>query len=322
VRVFLLGLIFVSPPFLKALLLRWFCDAKIGHKAHIGWFSTVLGRRVVLGAHSVIRPCTVVSVSGDVTLGSYSEISSFTLVYGSSSLSVGEHSYIGPQSLINVDEPIRVGDESALGPRAMLFTHGSFFSYLEGYWARRSGITIGNKVWCAAAVFIHPGVEIGDNTFVNSRSVVTQSVPGGSVVEGNPATVVGTTDRLRRKMSTRRIDAAVERILHDFAEVGLRRELGIEIIDDSDRQLSFTWHRHSYQIVHVSSAEHHVPTERGAGTRRVFLANDPNWLPPSDALSFDLTRLETEFSSDPIHKALRLFMLRYYGIKFGDKGLE
>jgi acetyltransferase-like isoleucine patch superfamily enzyme len=316
----LFALIFASPPFLKVLLLRWFCSAQIGHHVHIGWLSAVMGRRIVLGDRTTIRPCTLIKLSGEVSLGSYSEVSSFNLIYGSSSLTIGDHCYIGPQSLINVEEEVRLGNGSALGPRSMVFTHGSFLPYTEGYWAKLAGVTIGNKVWCAARVFIHPGVEIGDDTFVNAGSVVTQSIPAGSVVEGNPARVIYPMEQVKRKMSPRRVDAALDQVLHDFAEVGLRRELGIQEIKEAAHQLSFQWRRHEYRIIVVPSAgPSDSITAPHARMRQILLLNVPGWSPPPGAMVFDLVNMETPFSSEQIHTALRLFMLRYYGIQFTEK---
>lgn len=321
-RALLFGLVFISPPFLKKWLLRWFCAARIGPHAHIGWFSAVMGRRIGLGHHSVIRPFTLIRLDGDFRLGSYSEISSFTLIYGSSSLIVGDQCYIGPQSLINADEEVRLGDESALGPRCMVFTHGSFLPYTEGYWVRLAGVTLGKRVWCAAGVFIHPGVEIGDDTFVNSRSVVTQAIPPGSVVEGNPAQVVRSMDQVRRKMSPRRVDAAALQMLHDFAEIGLRRELGLEEIEDKGHTLRFRWRGQAYSIALVPSTGA-LPEgmDSTPGVRRIFLVNCAGWSPPPQSMVFDLLTMRTRFSSDRIHSALRLFMQRYYGVRFRDLGV-
>lgn len=320
-RALLFGLIFISPPFLKKWLLRRFCAAKIGHRAHIGWFSAVIGRRVELGPHSAIRPFTLIRLDGDLRLGSYSEISSFTLIYGSANLIVGDQCYIGPQSLINADEEVRLGDESALGPRCMVFTHGSFLPYTEGYWVRLAGVTLGNRVWCAAGVFIHPGVEIGDDTFVNSRSVVTQAIPPGSIVEGNPAQVVRSMDQVRRKMSPRRVDAAALQMLHDFAEIGLRRELGLKEVEDRGQVLGFRWRGQAYRITLVpSTGDLPEGMEPIPDVRQIFLVNCPSWSPPPHSLVFDLLTRQTRFSSDPIHTSLRLFMQRYYGVRFRDSG--
>jgi acetyltransferase-like isoleucine patch superfamily enzyme len=318
-------------------LLRWFCRAKIERRAHIGWFSAVMGRQVVLGEHSVVRPFTLIKLTGDVRLGSYSEVSSFTLIYGSSSLIIGEASYVGPQSLINVDEEVRMGHGSALGPRSMVFTHGSYLPYTEGYWAKMAGVVIGNKVWCAAGVFLHPGVEIGDDCFVNSRSVVTRSIPSGSIVEGNPAKVIRPMAQVKRKMSPRRVDVALAQVMHDFCEIGLRRELGIETIietvEASKHQIDFFWRGHAYRIRLVPSTGYtpvvgavdcdppraESAAESAAGVRCIYLVNLPGWSAPEGAWVLDMSRMQTPFDSDHILDCLRLFMLRYYGIRFRDR---
>jgi acyl-[acyl carrier protein]--UDP-N-acetylglucosamine O-acyltransferase len=320
VRALLFGLVFVSPPFLKGLLLRWFCGAKVGYRARIGWFSSVVGRRVELGAHSVIRPFTLIRLAGELTLGSYSEISSFTLIYGSSSLIVGDHSYIGPQSLINAEEEVRLGQGSALGARSMVYTHGSFLPYTEGYWIKLAGVTIGDKVWCAAGGFIHPGVEIGDDTFVNSRSVLTRSVPPGSVVEGNPAQVICRMERMKRRMSPRRLDAALSQLLRSFAEIGLRRELGIEAVEESKYQLRFRWRGEAYRVALIPSmGDLPAAGEPDSGVHQILLVNRPGWSPLPGAAVFDLATMRTPFTSGRIATVLRLFMQRYYGIKFRDQ---
>jgi acetyltransferase-like isoleucine patch superfamily enzyme len=317
VKTILLGLIFIAPPFLKKILLRGFCHAKIGRHAEIGWLSSVVARNIELGEFSVVRPLTIIQLKGDFKLGANSEISSFSLIYGSSSLCIGENSYIGPQAMINVEEPVQLGNGSALGPRSMVFTHGSFLPYTQGYWARRAGVTLGNQVWCAAGVFIQPGIEIGDDTFVNSMSMVTQSIPAGSVVEGNPARVVTTMERVKRKMTPARVDAALVQILNDFAEIGLRRELGIQNIETHQACLRFQWRGRMYELAVIRSNDFAI-IHPHSNVRQIFLVNRPNWIPPAGATIFDLTTQQTSFRADVIHTALRLFMQRYFGVRFQD----
>lgn len=315
-RVLLFGLVFISPPFLKNLLLKWFYGAEIGDQAHIGWFSAVMGRHIALGDHSVVRPLTLIRLDGDIRLGAHSEVSSFNLIYGSSSLLIGDYSYVGPQCLINADEPVKIGHRSAVGPRSMIFTHGSFLPYTEGYWVKLAGVTVGDKVWCAAGVFLHPGVEIGEDSFVNSKSVVTQSIPPGSVVEGNPAKVIYPMERVKRKMSPRRVDAAIQQMLHDFAEIGLRRELELTEIEQTKSELRFIWHGQAYQVRLIPSTGE--TNGSPANSRQVVIVNDPAWSAPTGAMVFDMASMQTPFSSDQIHTALRLFMQRYYGVRFSD----
>lgn len=49
---------------------------------------------------------------------------------------------------------------------------------------------IGKRCFIGARSVILPGIEIGDGSIVAAGSVVTKNVPPGSVVAGNPATVV------------------------------------------------------------------------------------------------------------------------------------
>lgn len=318
-QVIRLGLVFLAPPFAKIWLMRWLFGARIGRKAHMGWFSAVSGKCVSLGDHCTVRAFTLIHILGDVHLGSYTEISSFNLVYGSGALRIGDWCYIGPQSLLNIDESVEIGDESALGPRSMIFTHASFFPYTEGYWVRRAGVRLGRRVWCAAGAFIHPGVEIGDNSFVNSRSVVTQSIPAGSVAEGNPARVIYAMERTVRKPTPAFVDLAMRKVLSDYAEVVLRREMRLapESISDQGGLLHFRWQGKAYRVIPIPSTGS-LPAEEGweASERRIYVINRPGWTAPQGSMSLDLNTRRTKYLHDAVHTSLRLFMLRYYGIRF------
>lgn len=310
-------LVFISPPFLKKLWLRLFFSAKLGKHTYIGWFSAVIGNKIELEDYSSIKPLTLIKLDGDFHLGAYSEISSFTLVYGSSDLFIGDQCYIGPQALINVDEPVIIENESALGARCMVFTHGSFFPYTEGYWVKLAGVHLGSRVWCAAGVFIHPGVEIGNNTFVNSGSVVNQSLPSDSIVEGNPAKVVYSMSRVKREMTSKHVDLALEKVLHEFAEIGLKRELKIKSIQKTQRSLEFNWKGKQYRVVIIpSTIENAELLKFDKQTRHILLCNSLSCDFPDDALIFDVVHMRARYLPDPIHSAFRRFALRYFGMKF------
>lgn len=49
---------------------------------------------------------------------------------------------------------------------------------------------IGNYVYIGTGALIMPGVTIGDNSLIAAGSVVTKSIPAGSVAAGNPARVL------------------------------------------------------------------------------------------------------------------------------------
>ena len=307
------ALLFILPPAVKPWVLRVCCGAQVGRHVQIGWFASIMGRRISLGDHCAIRALTLIRCDGDITLGRYALVSSFTLVYGARGLRLGAHSYLGPQCLINTEEEVSIGNWSALGARCVVYTHGSFLPYTEGYWVRFGPVTVGDYVWCAAGVFLQPGAEIGDNSFVNSRSVVSGALPPGSVAEGSPARVVGEMERMRRSMSPRRRDAAAAHMLRHFGELTLRESLGLAVREEGGA-LHFRHKRHSYRIA-VANAHGPAPDARGCGDRTIWLVCRPDWRPPDAELWLDLDRKLMTNAHDHIYIELALFLKRYYGVQ-------
>lgn len=319
-RSFIFVVVFICPPFLKGYVLRWFSGARIGRHVRIGWFSAVMGRQIELGDFSEVRALTLIRCDGGVRISRYCVISNFVLVYGSASFIVGDHCYVGPQCLINADEDVRIGKGSALGPRCMIFTHGSFLPYTEGYWVKFSGVTIGDHVWIAAGVFIHSGVEVGSDVFVNSRSVLTRDVPAGEVVEGFPAVRVAGMAQLRRNMSPERLDAASSQMLERFRDVVLRRRWGIELGANTANRLDFRYRNREYLMLYVpSNAAMPELGEKDHDKRCIFLVNRAHWLPPAavkNPVIFDLTAMKTQWSRDKVAGELWRFMRTYFGVTF------
>ncbi len=60
-------------------------------------------------------------------------------------------------------------------------------------------ITIGNNVYIGARSTILPGVNIGNKVIIGACSVVTKNIPDNSLVVGNPAKIIKTTDEYYEK---------------------------------------------------------------------------------------------------------------------------
>lgn len=77
-----------------------------------------------------------------------------------------------------------------------LFTHGGGQAVRDRHpdFDIFGRITIGDYVYIGTNALIMPGVTIGDNVLVAAGSVVTKSIPAGSVVAGNPARILCTVD--------------------------------------------------------------------------------------------------------------------------------
>ncbi|MDR7420771.1 MAG: acyltransferase [Armatimonadota bacterium] len=315
-RTLILALSVLSPPCLKPWLLR-LAGARVGRHVRVGWLAGVFGSSIDLGDFSAIRTLTLIRVDGDVRIGAYAVVSSMTLVYGAGSFYVGEQSYVGPQSLINADEDVRIGRHSAIGARAVVYTHGSFLPYTEGYWVSFGPVTIGDHVWCAAGVFIRPGVTVGDRAFVNSRSVVTNDVGEGEVVEGYPARVVTTTDRLKRAMTPERLETAAWRMIEHFGEVVVKRRWRANV-DVHVRSLAFSLRRRRYLVACVGSGSPlPAPTElRGTSVIALVTASSSLQSPPPGVMVFDLRTGVTKRHRDKVFRELDTFLRRYYGVQF------
>lgn len=309
-RTIIFILLFIAPPAAKPAILRICCGAQIGRGVSIGWFATVMGRHISIGDYSAIRALTVINCGGDISIGRYSIISSFTLVYGADGLRIGDHSYIGPQSLINTEEEVRIGHWSALGARCMVYTHGSFLPYTEGYWVRFAPVVVGNRVWCAAGVFLHPGATVGDNSFVNSRSVVSGEIPPDSIVEGNPARVVNAMSRMQRAITPRRLDAIAGQMVRHFVTLAAAHG-DLRVLAEHPHPLVQAG-RQTYQIA-IAPAASDVPAVDPAHAT-IWLICRRDWQPPSD-LWLDLTNNQRSSRHAAPLDALCTFLQRYYGIQ-------
>jgi maltose O-acetyltransferase len=58
-------------------------------------------------------------------------------------------------------------------------------------------VRIGNHVWIGRNASILPGITVGDGAIIAMGSVVTQDVPAGAVVGGNPARILKYRDMER-----------------------------------------------------------------------------------------------------------------------------
>lgn len=93
---------------------------------------------------------------------------------------------------------ISIGDDVTLAPRVTILAHdASTKKYLD--YTKIGLVEIGNQTFIGAGAIILPNVKIGDNCIIGAGSVVTKNVPNNSVVAGNPAEVITTTDEYIEK---------------------------------------------------------------------------------------------------------------------------
>lgn len=133
-------------------------------------------------------------------------------------VTVGEGCRIYSLLISSEWELLSIGDRVTVSSDVRFITHdgvGWLFLDERGrrhYWLAR--IEIGSDVFIGAGATLMPGVRIGDRCVIAAGSVVTRSVPDGSVVGGNPARLIGTYDALETKVAqwptTREVQAGMK----------------------------------------------------------------------------------------------------------------
>lgn len=110
---------------------------------------------------------------------------------------IGDHSHVGQYCSLwagDTSGRITLGEHALLGPE--VFITASNYRLAPGIPVMdqprdESDVVIGRDVWLGARVIVLPGVHIGDGCVVGAGSVVTKSLPAGSIAVGAPAKVVG-----------------------------------------------------------------------------------------------------------------------------------
>ena len=95
---------------------------------------------------------------------------------------IGKNVWIGYDAILDTSRPylITLEDGSSIGMRATIIAH---FRELQG-------VTIEKEAFVGPGAIILPNVVVGRGAVVTAGSVVTQSVPPMTVVQGNPAVAV------------------------------------------------------------------------------------------------------------------------------------
>ncbi len=100
---------------------------------------------------------------------------------------------------------IEIGEYSYIAFDAAILTH----DMTRGLYLKT---TIGDNCFIGARSIILPGVTIGSGSLIASGAVVTKDVPPGSIVAGNPATVIRENVTLGRYGRFTTADATIKRL--------------------------------------------------------------------------------------------------------------
>src|SRR3989339_1924883 len=114
-------------------------------------------------------------------------------------ISIGSGTHIGRDVVLSARKHIAIGNNCLLSYRVSILDHdhnlnSSESSPMNSGVTKGLAITIGNNCFIGANVCITKGVTLGDHCVVGINSVVAKSFPDNSVIAGNPAKRIKSTD--------------------------------------------------------------------------------------------------------------------------------
>ncbi len=101
-------------------------------------------------------------------------------------LTMGTHRCLSHQVDCYCVEKIAIGDHSTVSQYSFLCTASHDYADLNMPLIT-APITLGERVWVTADVFVAPGVMIGDGVVITARSSVLHDIEPWTVAAGNPA---------------------------------------------------------------------------------------------------------------------------------------
>ena len=105
---------------------------------------------------------------------------------------------------------IHIGDNVTISREVMILTHdyslttamcsiGSYIDRNKGELFFKKDVFIGDDSFIGARASLLPGCKVGNNCIVGACAVVKGSFSDNTIIVGNPARVIGSTDEFARK---------------------------------------------------------------------------------------------------------------------------
>jgi acetyltransferase-like isoleucine patch superfamily enzyme len=165
-------------------------------------------RGVAMGPGALVRRPWTISHPAHVTIGCRSTVGKRVVLnpiraYGSQHLegqiTIGDDVYIGHDCQLHAMGAMRIGHGCVLSDRVYLNDASHGMDPRAGLIMRQAihtkgAIRLHDHVFIGVGAVVMPGVEIGHHSVVAAQSVVTRSVPPGSMVAGNPARMIKSLD--------------------------------------------------------------------------------------------------------------------------------
>jgi acetyltransferase-like isoleucine patch superfamily enzyme len=127
-------------------------------------------------------------------------------------IKIGPYSYIGARCSLwagNSRGRVMIGHHALLGPEVFIAAGNCRLEHETPVMDQsmyEGDVVIGDDVLLGARAMVVAGVEIGNGSVVAADSVVTRSIPPGSIAGGSPARIIGRRGDQRAEAEVRKVD--------------------------------------------------------------------------------------------------------------------
>lgn len=142
-----------------------------------------------------------------ISIGNYSQIRGELEVSREyAQIKIGDYSYVGPGTKIYCSKSIFIGNRVLISHNVNIYDNNSHplnakdrhddfkFIFENGYQndidIKAKEIIIEDDVWIGFNCIILKGVKIGANAIIGAGTIITENIPAGAVVVGNPARII------------------------------------------------------------------------------------------------------------------------------------
>jgi radical SAM protein with 4Fe4S-binding SPASM domain len=130
--------------------------------------------------------------------------------YAKTGADIGHHVFMDAEIWLDKSFPelIKIEDFVVIASGVKILTHDSSICNTKGYFFQKGVVHIKRNAFIGANSIILPSITIGENSIVGAGSVVTKDVPSDTVVAGNPAKKICSTNELllKRMLNSKHIN--------------------------------------------------------------------------------------------------------------------
>jgi acetyltransferase-like isoleucine patch superfamily enzyme len=142
------------------------------------------------------------------------EFLGYALIGDGAKLKIGKRVSFGGNVLFVLNESIEIGDDTMIAINTVFHT-STHEHTSHPMWEFRIDrpISVGKHVWIGVGAIILAGVIIEDFAVIAAGSVVTNNVPKGAIVGGNPARILKYRDKASYEREASIADVGLGRII-------------------------------------------------------------------------------------------------------------